>query len=93
MCTLFVARVAQISNLRLALVGHRSHKNLDGGMHRHVEVKRLSEFLSIRAGDFGRTRPLSVSAFPRVDSSMAFERRDDRADCVRYTVNRVGRRR
>ena len=89
MCTLFVARVAQISNLRLALVGRRSHKNLDRG--RHVEVKRLSEFL--RAGDFGRTRPLSVSAFPRVDSSMAFERRDDRADSVRDTVNRVGRRR
>ena len=41
----------------------------------------------LRAGDFGRTRPLSVSAFPQVDSSMAFERRDDRADCVRDTVN------
>ena len=49
----------------------------------------------LRAGDFGRTRPLSVSAFPRVDSSMAFERRDDRADCMRdtCTVNRGGRRR
>ena len=46
------------------------------------------------AGEFGRRRPLSVSAaFPRVDSSMAFERRDDRADSVRATVNRVGRRR
>ena len=43
MCTLFVARVAQSSKLRLALVGRRSHKNLDRG--RHVEVKRLSEFL------------------------------------------------
>ena len=39
MCTWFVARVAQISNLRLALVGRRSHKNLDRG--RHVDVKRL----------------------------------------------------
>ena len=39
-----VARVAQISNLRLTLVGRRSHKTLDGG--RHVEVKRLSEFLA-----------------------------------------------
>ena len=55
---------------------------------------RWSDSLSfLRAGDFGRTRPLSVSAFPRVDSSMAFERRDDRADCMRDTVNRVGRRR
>ena len=55
---------------------------------------RWSDSLNVlRAGDFGRTRPLSVSAFPRVDSSMAFERRDDRADCVRDTVNRVGRRR
>ena len=33
MCTLFVARVAQISNLRLALVSRRSHKNLDRGRH------------------------------------------------------------
>ena len=56
-----------------------------------MEVKRSLNFL--RAGDFGRTRPVSVSAFPRVDNSMAFERRDDRADCVRDTVNRVGRRR
>ena len=55
---------------------------------------RWSDSLNfLRAGNFGRTRPLSVSAFPRVDSSMAFERRDDRADCVRDTVNRVGRRR
>ena len=55
---------------------------------------RWSESLNfLRAGDFSRTRPLSVSAFPRLDSSMAFERRDDRADCVRDTVNRVGRRR
>ena len=55
---------------------------------------RWSDSLNfLRAEDFGRTRPLSVSAFPRVDSSMAFERRDDRADCVRDTVNRVGRRR
>ena len=69
MCTLFVARVAQISNLRLALVGRRSDKTLDGG--RHVEVKRLSEILT--CGRFGRTSPLSVSAFPRVycpDSSI-----------------------
>ena len=28
-----------------------------------------------------------MSAFPQVDSSMAFEWRDDRADCVRDTVN------
>ena len=28
-----------------------------------------------------------MSAFLQVDSSMAFERRDDRADCVRDTVN------
>ena len=59
-------------------------------------MRRWSDSLNfLRAGDFGRTRPLSVSAFPRVDvdSSMAFERRDDRADCVRDTVNRVGRRR
>ena len=56
-----------------------------------MEVKRSLNFL--RAGDFGRTCPVSVSAFPRVDSSMAFERRDDRADRVRDTVNRVGRRR
>ena len=49
---------------------------------------RWSDSLNfLRAGDFGRTRPLSVSAFPKVDSSMAFERRDDRADCVRDTVN------
>ena len=41
--------------LLLALVGCRSHKNLDRG--RHVGVKRR---------DFGGTRPLSVSAFPRV---------------------------
>ena len=34
MCTLFVARVAQISSLRLALVGRRSHKNLDRGRHK-----------------------------------------------------------
>ena len=50
----------------------------------------------LRAGDFGRTRPLSVSAFPRVycrDSSKAFQRRDDRADSVHDKVNRVGRRR
>ena len=51
--------------------------SLAGSHHRHLKVKRL-----LRGGDFGRTRPLSVSAFPRVDSSMAFERRDDRAECV-----------
>ena len=55
---------------------------------------RWSDSLNfLSAEDFGRTRPLSMSAFARVDSSMAFERRDDRADCVRDTVNRVGRRR
>ena len=55
---------------------------------------RWSDSLNfLRAGDFGSTRPLSVSAFPQVDSSMAFERRDDRADCGRDTVNRAGRRR
>ena len=58
---------------------------------------RRSDSLNFsRAGDFGRTRSLSVSAFPRVDKfhmAMALERRDDRADCVRDTVNRVGRRR
>ena len=59
-----------------------------------VDMWRRSDSLNfLRAEDFGRTRPLSVSAFPRVGSSMAFERRDDRADCVRDTVNRVGRRR
>ena len=56
------------------------------------EMPQLQEE-HLRVGDFGRTRPLSMSAFPRVDSSMAFERRDDRADCVRDTVNRAGRRR
>ena len=45
-----------------------------------VDMWRWSDSLNfLRAGDFGRTRPLSVPAFSRVDSSMAFERRDDRS--------------
>ena len=41
----------------------------------------------LRAGDFGRLRPLSVSAFRRVYCP------DDRVESVRGTVNRVERRR
>ena len=89
MCTLFVARVAQISNLRLALVGRRSHKNLDRG--RHVKVKRLSEFLT--CGRFWKntsTLRVCLSAswqFHGFWTGATIER------IARMTVNRVGRRR
>ena len=83
MCTLFVARVAQISNdLHWSVAGRTK-------ISTEVDMWRWNDSLNfLRAGYFGRTPPLSVSAFPQVASSMAFERRNDRADCVRDTVNR-----
>ena len=46
--------------LLLALVGRRSHKNLDRG--RHVRCSDSLNFL--RAGDFGRTRPCHSPCVP-----------------------------
>ena len=98
MCTSFVARVLHIWPLQNLATGTCAGRSSVAGRTKtltEVDMWRWSDFDFLMCGDIGRTHPVSVFVFPRVycpDSSKALERRDDRADSVRNTVNRVGRR-